>query len=83
MSAPSREAVTAAVHGAITTILPGLAPADIDHGRHLKELGADSVDRVEIILAVTDRLGVRRPLSDFNDIPTVGALIDHLCGVQP
>nr|BFE59931.1 hypothetical protein GCM10020063_044570 [Dactylosporangium thailandense] len=82
MSPATRERVTAAVHSAITTILPGLDPGAIDHGKHLKDLGADSVERVEIILMITDRLGVRRPLSDFSGIPNVAALIDDLCQAE-
>jgi polyketide biosynthesis acyl carrier protein len=83
MSTATRERVTKTVHDAIIEILPGLDPDAIDHGRHLKDLGADSVERVEIILMIIDRLGVRRPLSDFSDVPTVGALIDDLCRAEP
>lgn len=75
-----RAAVTAAVYGAITTILPGLDLADIDPGKHLRDLGADSVERIEIILAVIDRLGVHRQLSDFSNIATIAGLIDYLGG---
>lgn len=74
-----RAAVAAAVRGAITMIMPGLDPAEVDERLHLKDLGADSIDRVEIILSVIDRLGVREPLSAFSDIPTIADLIDHLC----
>jgi polyketide biosynthesis acyl carrier protein len=70
------------VHSAITTILPGLDLTDIEYSRHLADLGADSIDRVEIILTIIDRLGLHRPLSDFSGIPTIADLIDHVCGAQ-
>jgi polyketide biosynthesis acyl carrier protein len=74
-----RSAVEQVVCGVIGEILPGLAPATIPAGKHLKELGADSVDRVEIVLTIMDRLGLDLPMSDFSTIPSVGDLIDFLC----
>ncbi len=74
----ARDDVAAVVHEVIESILPG-ATADPDLGRkHLKELGADSVDRVEIILAVMDRLRVDRPMSTFSAIPDVDSLVTYL-----
>lgn len=71
----TREHVESVVHKAIDEILPGV---EIEGRAHLKDLGADSVDRVEIILAVLDRLGVREPLSAFGDVPSIDALVDFL-----
>ena len=65
----------AEVHAVIRSILPGLGPDDIDESLHLKDLGADSVDRVEIIMGVLDRLGLREPLSTFSDVPSIRALV--------
>ena len=78
MTAPANQIdVRAAVHEAIAAILPGLSIDDIDGSRHLKELGADSIDRVEIIMHVLDRCLVSAPMSRFSDIPD----IDHLIAV--
>lgn len=68
----------AEVHAVILGILPSLTPADIDESVHLKDLGADSVDRVEIIMGVLDRLDLQEPLSTFSDLPNIGALIELL-----
>jgi len=70
-----REDVESVVHKEITQILP---KAEIRGDVHLRDLGADSVDRVEIILAILDRLALPLPLSDFSDIPTIDALVDFL-----
>ena len=77
-----RAAVTAVVRDAIESILPGVDFAALTGAEHLKDLGADSVDRVEIILTVLDRLGLRTPMSRFGDIPSVSALVDFLCEVS-
>ncbi|RCG27070.1 acyl carrier protein [Sphaerisporangium album] len=70
-----REDVRLVVHQQIAEILPS---ARISGELHLRELGADSVDRVEILLGVLDRLGLRAPLSDVRDVPNVDALVDVL-----
>jgi polyketide biosynthesis acyl carrier protein len=67
-----------AVYEVILGILPSLRPADIDESLHLKHLGADSVDRVEIIMGVLERLGLQEPLSSFSGVPSIGALIELL-----
>jgi polyketide biosynthesis acyl carrier protein len=73
-----RATVARVVTEAVTEIVPTVDPAEVVGHRHLRDLGADSVDRVEIILAVLDRLGVGEPLSSFSDLPHVEALVDFL-----
>jgi polyketide biosynthesis acyl carrier protein len=63
---------------AITEILPDLSVAEITGDKNLKDLGADSVDRVEIISLLTHRLGRTEPISRFADIPNIDALIEYL-----
>jgi polyketide biosynthesis acyl carrier protein len=67
------------VHDTIAAILPGVPREDINGNQHLKDLGADSVDRVEIILSLMERLGVSEPMSRFSEVPDIDALIDLLC----
>lgn len=62
----------------VAGILPGVPRAEITEERHPRQLGADSVDRVEIIATVLDRLGLDRPMSDFSDLPHLGAMVDLL-----
>lgn len=73
-----RTAITRAVTEAVVEIVPGVDPADVVGHKHLRDLGADSVDRVEIILAVLDRLSLDEPLSSFTDLPHVAAMVDFL-----
>ena len=74
----SRQDIAHAVIESVTEILPAVPAAEVTGHRHLKELGADSVDRVEIILMLLDRLGVELPLSSFADLPNLDSVIDLL-----
>jgi polyketide biosynthesis acyl carrier protein len=63
------------VHCVLLEIMPALGRAGIEEHRHLKELGADSVDRVEIIMTLRERFGLNVEMSRFSDVPDVHALI--------
>lgn len=73
-----RDAVAALVRDVIGTILPGVPASAMTEDRHLRELGADSVDRVEIVLSILDRLGLDEPMASFSSLPNLGALVDFL-----
>jgi len=73
-----RGRITAILHEVIAEILPGVPPTDLIGHKHLKELGADSVDRVEIIMMVIERLGLHEPMSSFNAVPDLDALVTVL-----
>jgi polyketide biosynthesis acyl carrier protein len=79
MTETEREEIARVVHRAIATILPRFATRPIPGDRHLEELGADSVDRVEILLEVLDRLRLEEPMASFSQLPDVDALVDFLC----
>ena len=66
------------VRDTVARILPGVPRGDMTGDRHLKDLGADSVDRVEIILALIERLGLDEPMSSFSELPDLDALVDFL-----
>ncbi len=74
----SREAVELIVREVIAAILPSV-PADAIAGdQHLRDLGADSVDRVEIILMLLQRLHLDEPMSSFGLLPNIDALVTFL-----
>ncbi len=74
----SREAVERAVRDVIAVVLPSV-PRDAMAGhRHLQDLGADSVDRVEIVLMLMDRLELDEPMSSFSKLPDIDSLVTFL-----
>jgi polyketide biosynthesis acyl carrier protein len=74
----SREAAAGALRQAIAEILPETPQEQIVDDKQLKDLGADSVDRVEIIVRASGLLGIDQPLSAFGGLPDIGALVDRL-----
>jgi polyketide biosynthesis acyl carrier protein len=79
VTAAERTEVRRMVVETVRSILPG-APADLDDSASFRDLGADSIDRVEIMTEVRDRLAAERPLSAFAELTTVGAVVDYLVG---
>jgi polyketide biosynthesis acyl carrier protein len=77
-----RAGVARLVHETVAAILPQVPAEQITGDKHLKDLGADSVDRVEIIMALIDALGVRAPMAGFSTVPDIDALIDFLVEVK-
>ena len=74
----SRDAIEQTVRQVIAVVLPSLAGTTIPGDKHLRDLGADSVDRVEIVLMLMDRLDLDEPMSSFNQLPDVDALVTFL-----
>jgi polyketide biosynthesis acyl carrier protein len=62
-----------------STVLDVLVDFDqnmIDINKSLKDLGANSVDRIEIINSSIERLNVRLPLIAFKDVKNIKELVD-------
>jgi polyketide biosynthesis acyl carrier protein len=78
-----RADVARLVQETVVAILPQVPPGQITGDKHLKDLGADSVDRVEIIMALIDALGIQEPMARFSTVPDIDALVDLLVEVKP
>jgi polyketide biosynthesis acyl carrier protein len=74
----SRESIELVVREVIAVVLPSVPPDAVTGNKHLRDLGADSVDRVEIILMLIDRLGLDEPMSSFSQIPNIDGLVTLL-----
>lgn len=74
----SSDTVERIVRETIAVVLPSVPADAIPGDKHLRELGADSVDRVEIILMLLERLHLDEPMSSFSQLPNVDALVAFL-----
>jgi polyketide biosynthesis acyl carrier protein len=74
----SRESIDRVVREVITAILPSVPADEIAGNKHLRDLGADSVDRVEIILMLLDRLGIDESMSSFSKVSDIDGLVTLL-----
>jgi len=52
----------------------GLSPDEIHNDRDLEAHGADSIDRVEILISLKQRLGLELPLAQFAAIADLQSL---------
>lgn len=71
-----------AVVDVITEILPDVPANQLTDQARLRDLGADSVEQVEIMTALKSRFGIVRNLPRFTDINNVGELISWLSEVS-
>lgn len=47
-----------------------------------EDLGADSLDVVELVMALEDEFGINIPDDEVNEIKTVGAAVDYITKKQ-
>jgi polyketide biosynthesis acyl carrier protein len=81
-SETQKETIAQVLRETISSILPSLPAEAIAGNRSLKDHGADSVDRVEIILSIMNRLGIVEPMSSFSNISTIDEMVAYLCGAR-
>jgi polyketide biosynthesis acyl carrier protein len=74
----SRESVELVVREVLAVVLPSVPASAIEGHKHLRDLGADSVDRVEIVLMLLDRLHLDEPMSSFSQLTDIDALATFL-----
>jgi polyketide biosynthesis acyl carrier protein len=66
--------VVAILREHLLELLPDLDPAAVTPQASLRDLGANSVDRADIVTMTMDRLGLRVPVRAFTDAVTLGDL---------
>lgn len=70
------------VKDAIITILPNVEKSEIVLDQHTKDLGADSIDRIEILLTIQKQLKTNEPMARFSSLKNIGELVDELIEVM-
>ncbi|SNY24459.1 phosphopantetheine-binding protein [Paractinoplanes atraurantiacus] len=70
--------VFAAVRAGIAEVLPEVRPDEVDIDGTLTDLGANSIDRAEIVTLAMQRLGVTVPVAEFRDVHDLRSLVDLL-----
>jgi polyketide biosynthesis acyl carrier protein len=81
--AVSREQVEEVVYQCIRDILLDVEEEPLKTARSLRELGANSLDRVEIASLSMEKLRCSFPLSELSQVSTIAGLIDALFARQP
>jgi polyketide biosynthesis acyl carrier protein len=71
----TREDVFTVLKNSIIDVVPDVSAKDIDRNAQLKDLGANSVDRVKIIINTMESLEIKIPLVEFSDKKNIEQLI--------
>jgi polyketide biosynthesis acyl carrier protein len=66
------------VKTAILEVLPDLDPGLISIEKQLKDLGANSIDRMEVVTYSMEALGLKLPLMTFAQVSNIESLVDVL-----
>ena len=70
----TQELILEIIKNRISTILPDVDVTKVNKEQTLKELGANSIDRMEVITAVMEELDVSVPLVEIAPYKEVGEL---------
>ena len=74
----TKEQVCEVVRNIIAEVLPDLDAEQISLDKSLKDLGANSIDRMEVVTMSMQELGVKIPLLSFAQVGNIEGLVDVL-----
>jgi len=64
------------IRGHILDILTKLAPEDVRSDVSMRTLGANSIDRAEVVVKSMADLALKIPLIEFGNVSSIGELVD-------
>src|ERR1700724_227548 len=73
-----KEKIFAVVKANTLKVLPDLVADDVTIDKNLSDLGANSVDRVEVVIYSLEELRLKVPPSELQGLRNIGALVDLL-----
>lgn len=62
----------------ILDILPDVSEEEIQIEGSMKDLGANSIDRADIVVGSMEKLGLKIPLVEFGQLKNIQELVDLL-----
>ncbi len=74
----SNETIFDTIKTSILSVLPDLDESRIVPAASLRDLGANSVDRVDIVIQAMETLNVKFPLHELAAVKNIQGLIDFL-----
>lgn len=79
----SREEVLARVSKVIVEALPEVREEEVNDASVITDdLGADSLDVVEIVMGIEEEFGIDVPDDDVGELKTVGSVVDYIIKKQ-
>lgn len=78
MAAPTGDEVFTVLKEQVLAVAPDLDPVAVVPGARLADLLADSLDRMDVVVAAVEALGVDAPLRGFGRAADLGELTELL-----
>ncbi|MBP2857480.1 MULTISPECIES: acyl carrier protein [Dickeya] len=78
MSSKSKEDIFNIIVHNLLEILPYLDASTITPEQSMKDVGANSIDRADVLLASMETLDIIFPLHEAGDLKNIGELVDFL-----
>jgi polyketide biosynthesis acyl carrier protein len=72
------EEVFELVRSIVLEILPDIQAAEIRHDSQLVDLGANSLDRMEVVTEAMEQMNLRIPPNEFAGIRNISGLVEVL-----
>ncbi|WP_097240140.1 MULTISPECIES: phosphopantetheine-binding protein [unclassified Streptomyces] len=66
--------VLTAIRRSVTEVLPELDPRLVTEDVSLTDLGANSIDRIDVVTMTMDELGISLSVIEFQDVHDIGSL---------
>ncbi|GAA3273729.1 MULTISPECIES: phosphopantetheine-binding protein [Dactylosporangium] len=66
--------VMEAIRRSVLEVLPELEASQVTEEVSLTDLGANSIDRTDVVTMTMDDLGVSVPVGEFRDVRDIGSL---------
>lgn len=73
-----KENIFLVVKDAIADVLPDVDSEAVSIEQNLKSLGANSIDRTEIVMSSMEKLGIKLPLVSFGGVENIEEMVDVL-----
>jgi polyketide biosynthesis acyl carrier protein len=74
----TQDVVFEAVRRNVLEVLPELTPQDVSMQGTLTDLGANSIDRADVVTMTMEDLGIVVPISDFQSVHDIRSLVELL-----
>jgi acyl carrier protein len=78
----TKEEILAKVKGVVAEKLNVGEDQVTTEAKFVEDLGADSLDQVELIMALEDDFGLKIPEEEAEQLSTVGSAVDYILGKQ-
>ncbi|MBN3526384.1 phosphopantetheine-binding protein [Paenibacillus apiarius] len=74
----TKDKIFGIIKGSIIEFLPEVSADEISMEQSLRDLGANSIDRMEIIVKSMEDLKIKIPMVQFGNLKDIQALVDLL-----